>query len=92
MNYKEFLEFHQLEDIDSSLMKYLTYGGLPQLYRIGIENQDLAQDYLHNIDNTIILKDVIAREQIRNVPFLENLISFISDSTGKIISASSISK
>ena len=92
LNYKEFLEFHQLEDIDSSLMKYLTYGGLPQLYRIGIENQDLAQDYLHNIYNTIILKDVIAREQIRNVPFLENLISFISDSTGKIISASSISK
>ena len=91
LNYKEFLEFHQLEDIDSSLMKYLTYGGLPQLYRIGIENQDLAQDYLHNIYNTIILKDVIAREQIRNVPFLENLISFISDSTGKIISASSIS-
>lgn len=92
LNYKEFQEFHQLEDIDSSLMKYLTYGGLPQLYRIGIENQDLAQDYLHNIYNTIILKDVIAREQIRNVPFLENLISFISDSTGKIISASSISK
>lgn len=92
LNYKEFLEFHQLEDTDSSLMKYLTYGGLPQLYRIGIENQDLAQDYLHNIYNTIILKDVIAREQIRNVPFLENLISFISDSTGKIISASSISK
>ena len=92
LNYKEFLEFHQLEDIDSSLMKYLTYGGLPQLYRIGLENQDLAQDYLHNIYNTIILKDVIAREQIRNVPFLENLISFISDSTGKIISASSISK
>lgn len=92
LNYKEFLEFHQLEDTDSSLMKYLTYGGLPQLYRIGIENQDLAQDYLHNIYNTIILKDVIAREQIRNVPFLENLISFISDSTGKIISASSIGK
>ncbi len=92
LNYKEFLKFHQLEDIDPSLMKYLTYGGLPQLYRIGIENQDLAQDYLHNIYNTIVLKDVIAREQIRNVPFLENLISFISDSAGKIISASSISK
>lgn len=73
-------------------MKYLTYGGLPQLYRIGIENQDLALDYLHNIYNTIILKDVISREQIRNVPFLENLISFVSDNVGKLISSSSISK
>jgi len=92
LNYKEFLEFHQLEDSDASLLKYMTYGGLPQLYRIGIENKDLAQDYLHNIYNTIILKDVISREQIRNVPFLENLISFVSDNIGKLISASSISK
>lgn len=92
LNYEEFLQFHQLDDNDASLMKYLTYGGLPQLYRIGIENQDMALDYLHNIYNTIVLKDVISREQIRNVPFLENLISFVSDNTGKLISASSISK
>lgn len=92
LSYIEFLEFHRLDDNDDSLLKYLTYGGLPQLYRIGIENQDLALDYLHNIYNTIILKDVISREQIRNVPFLENLISFVSDNIGKLISASSISK
>lgn len=92
LSYIEFLEFHRLDDSDDSLLKYLTYGGLPQLYRIGIENQDLALDYLHNIYNTIILKDVISREQIRNVPFLENLISFVSDNIGKLISASSISK
>lgn len=92
LSYEEFLEFHQLEDNDASLMKYMTYGGLPQLYRIGLEDKDLALDYLHNIYNTIILKDVIAREQIRNVPFLENLISFVSDNIGKLISATSISK
>lgn len=92
LSYIEFLEFHRLDDSDDSLLKYLTYGGLPQLYRIGIENQDLALDYLHNIYNTIILKDVISREQIRNVPFLENLIAFVSDNIGKLISASSISK
>lgn len=92
LSYEEFLEFHQLEDTDQSLMKYMAYGGLPQLYRIGLDDRDLALDYLHNIYNTIILKDVIAREQIRNVPFLENLIYFVSDNIGKLISASSISK
>ncbi len=92
LSYEEFLEFHQLEDNDQSLMKYMTYGGLPQLYRIGLDDRDLALDYLHNIYNTIMLKDVIAREQIRNVPFLENLIYFVSDNIGKLISASSISK
>lgn len=92
LSYEEFLEFHQLSDEDSSLMKYITFGGLPQLYRIGIDDQELALDYLHTIYNTIILKDVISREQIRNIPFLENLITFISDNTGKLISASNISK
>lgn len=62
------------------------------MYRIGLDDRDLALDYLHNIYNTIMLKDVIAREQIRNVPFLENLIYFVSDNIGKLISASSISK
>ncbi len=92
LTYEEFLLFHQMEDNDTSLMSYLTYGGLPQLCHIGLEHPELALDYLQNIYNTIVLKDVITREQIRNVTFLKNLISFISDNVGKLVSASAISK
>lgn len=90
LDYAEFLEFHQLPDNDQSLISYLTNGGMPQLYRIGLDEKDLVSDYLHNVYNTIILKDIVEREDIRNVPLLKNLVRFISDNVGKPISATNI--
>ena len=66
LDYTEFLKFHQLPDNDQSLISYLTYGGMPQLYRIGLQEEDLVNDYLQNVYNTIILKDIVEREDIRN--------------------------
>lgn len=45
-----------------------------------------------DIFHTVLLKDVIMRNRIRNVPFLENLVRFLADNTGKLISANSIAK
>ncbi|MDE6271422.1 MAG: ATP-binding protein [Muribaculaceae bacterium] len=92
LSYREFLTFHNLEDSDSSLQKYLEFGGLPHLYRLGLENEDMVWEYIRNIYNTIVLKDVVQREAIRNVTLFENLMSFVSDNTGQIVSATSLSK
>ena len=92
LSYKEFLSFHNLEDSPSSLDKYLSFGGLPHLYRLGLENEDMVWEYIHNIYNTIVLKDVVEREGLRNVTLFENIMSFISDNTGQLVSATSISK
>ena len=91
LSYNEFLEFHQLSDNDEALALYIQYGGLPALAKIGLEEDD-AREYQMDIYHTVLLKDVIMRNQIRNVPFLENLVRFLADNTGKLISANSISK
>lgn len=91
LSYKEFLQFHNLQDSDDALAKYIQFGGLPGLVKIGLDEDD-ASEYQKDVLNTVLLKDVISRNNIRNVPFLERLISFIADNIGKIISASSISK
>lgn len=91
LSYTEFLTFHQLQDNDSSLSLYLQYGGLPGLARIGLDEDD-AREYQMDIYHTVLLKDVIMRNKIRNVPFLENLVRFLADNTGKLISANSIAK
>lgn len=91
LSYQEFLTFHQLEDSDDSLRRYIQYGGLPGLAKIGLNLQD-AGDYQHDVYNTVLLKDIILRNQIRNVPFLENLVRFLADNTGKIISSNNIAK
>ncbi len=91
LSYIEFLQFHSLPDGEEALKQYIQYGGMPGLRRIGLED-DEAREYLKDIYHTVLLKDVIMRNEIRNVPFLENLVFFLADNTGKPISASNISK
>ena len=91
LSYNEFLEFHNLPDNDESLSLYIQYGGMPGLAKIGLEEDD-AREYQTDIYHTVLLKDVIMRNQIRNVPFLENLVRFLADNIGKLISANSIAK
>lgn len=90
LSYVEFLEFHQLDDSDRALMLFLQSGGLPQLRLFGFENQDLIDDYLNNVFNTIVLRDVIEREKVRNISLLRTLVKFLADNVGKVFSARSV--
>jgi len=91
LSYLEFLQFHQLEKSLDSLLLYLKYGGMPFLPNIGLK-EDLPYEYLRNVYSTILLKDVVARENIRNISFLENLVTYLADNTGSLFSAANISK
>ena len=91
LSYEEFMLFHQLTDSDETLTKYIQFGGLPGLVKMGLDEQD-AREYQLDVYHTVLLKDVIMRNKIRNVPFLENLVRFLADNSGKIISANSIAK
>ncbi len=64
---------------------------MPYLVHTGLE-PDVVFEYLKNVNSTILLKDVVARENIRNVSFLENLTAFLADNTGSLLSAFNISK
>jgi uncharacterized protein len=90
LSFSEFLIFHKIEDTAENLGKYLKYGGLPNLMVFPMTDQ-VVFDYLKSINATVLLKDVVARYNIRNVNFLENLIRFLADSTGSLISTKRIS-
>lgn len=92
LSYTEFLEFHGLDDSDDSLTDYLRVGGLPGLRLYDIKDEIHVRDYLQGVYNTIMMRDVVTREKIRNVPFIENLSRFIADNDGKLISTGSIVK
>ncbi|MCR5453968.1 MAG: hypothetical protein K6F33_03160, partial [Bacteroidales bacterium] len=57
-----------------------------------LANDELIYSYLHDVFNTIVLKDIVERQEIRNVIVLNNLVTFIANNIGKLISANSISK
>jgi hypothetical protein len=91
LSYPEFLDFHHLTSSIQNLRNYLIFGGLPYLCNLPLQ-QDVVFEYLRNVYSTIILKDVVKREGIRNVDFLEALASYTADNVGNVFSANNISK
>ena len=68
--------------------EYKEYGGLPYLQQLNKGKMD----YINNVYDSILLKDVVRRYDIRDLDFLERLIYFLIDNMGHMFSANSISK
>ena len=92
LSYQEFMMFHNLDDSDDTLWKYLNYGGLPGLKQIGIDDEEFVWDYIKGVHSTVVLKDIIERQNIRNVTFLNTLLRYFADTIGKLSSLNNISK
>jgi predicted AAA+ superfamily ATPase len=90
LSYLEYLDFHNLKDDDDSLLSYLKYGGMPHLINIR-NDENVYFEYLQNIFDSIVLRDVVERYKIRNIQFLNDLINFISDNVGSLLTAKNIS-
>lgn len=90
LSYLEFLDFQQLENTNASLNLYLKYGGLPFLKHLVLEDE-IVYDYLKGVYNTVVYRDVIMRNEVRNSAFLENLVVFLADNIGQLFSAKKIS-
>ena len=91
LSFTEFLEFHNKKRDKKSLIEYLQYGGMPYLINLP-QKPELWNEYLRNIYNTILFRDIITQHEIRDVSFLENLVRFIADNLGSLVSASNIGK
>ncbi len=90
LSYPEFLAFHELTESEASLYKYLKYGGLPYLIHLELKDE-IVFEYLKNIYQSIVYRDIINRYAIRNVNFLEQLVLFLAAYTGSLFSAKKIS-
>lgn len=91
LTYNEFLQFHKLEDSSDSFTKFYKFGGLPYLVNLPFDEL-LVSNYLRSIYDTIILKDVVNRYNIRNVRQLQDLTVYLADTIGNLFSANKISE
>ena len=87
MTYQETKEVIQNSHL--SFLEYLQYGWLPEVYFQ--KDEDVKFSYLQSVYHTIILKDVISRNQIKNLHFFSLLYKYIFKSIGNIFSAKNIS-
>ena len=77
-------------DPASEFRNYIELGGMPFLANFGREKEASLQ-YLRDIYNSVILKDVVKRNNIRDVDILERIITYVTANIGHVFSAKSIS-
>jgi predicted AAA+ superfamily ATPase len=70
---------------------YVRYGGMPFLTSVGFESA-ICKNYLQDVFNSVMLKDIVKRYNIRDVDLLERIILYTLANVGKVFSATSISK
>ena len=92
LSFKEFLVFNHYDEtnLDEKFNDYLKYGGLPAITLIK-GNDELILSYLNDIYNTIVKKDIIDRNNIKDVALLENIIKYLFSNVGSPISSNKIS-
>jgi predicted AAA+ superfamily ATPase len=92
--FSEFLQFRKVTDrqidIQEEFTIFLKYGGFPGLHHMQLEDTIIRQ-YLQSIYNSVLLKDVIVRNKIRDAAMLDNISKYLIDNSGKITSAKGIS-
>ena len=94
-SFSEFLElYHSVEsDISESevFQKYLIMGGMPYLSNLNYMEAP-CRLYLTDLFNSVQLKDIIQRNNIRDVDLLQRIISYVISNVGNTFSATSIHK
>ena len=76
--------------INEKFASFLRYGGLPGIHQMKWEERNINQ-YLIDIFNSVLLKDVIARNSIRDTALLERVTLYVMDNIGNTFSAKAIS-
>lgn len=67
---------------------YLQKGGFP--YAATVTDDWVRYEYLRGVYNTVLLKDVVARKRVSDVPMLEAVVRFLLDNIGNIVSVKKI--
>ncbi len=91
-SFKEFLSeypFKNNEDKYDKFDKYLKFGGMPMLVNMN-DNEELMTNYLNDIKEVVLKKDVINRNNIKDVVFLDNLIQYMSTCIGNLTTPNAI--
>lgn len=90
LSFKEFVSSRQNMNVADNFSRYLEFGSFPFIRQI--ENDELSvKNYLSDILNSIVVKDVLIREKINDTSNLLKILRFLFDTVGNLISIKKIS-
>lgn len=87
-SYNEFVEIKCLQKSKSAFLDYLQTGGMPELFRL--PDDESKRQYLSAVYDTVLLRDVVERHQVRDVALLKDVFSFIVNNVGNLLSVANL--
>ena len=94
-SFSEFLAlYHSIEpdaDTRTCFDRYLTFGGMPYLANLRFD-ETACRQYLRDLFNSVELKDIVKRNNVRDVDMLERIIAYVTANIGTTFSSTAISK
>lgn len=88
-SFKEFCRVSDLNELKNYQL-YIENGGFPYLINLN-KDKELIRNYLDGIYNTVLMKDVVYRNNIKDVMILESVTKFLFDNIGQLVSTNKIS-
>ena len=88
LSFSEYLKLDEIHDVRQAWNKYFENGGFP--YATQINDDDIRKDYLMGIYNTVLLKDIVARNKVQDITLLESVVKFLFENIGNIVSPKKI--
>ncbi len=82
--------YNNEKNTDRLFRQYINASSFPEAVTLAQHHENLANDYLQSIYDTVITKDIAQRYKLRNLHNLHRVISFVFDSVGSYISPTNI--
>ena len=89
-SFKEFIKYYNYKKIDEAFDKYVLEGGMSGSY-LYKQNEE-KYEYLKDVYNTLIVRDITTKYKIRNTKLLDELNDFLMDNISNLISSRSIAR
>lgn len=88
-SFREYMKYFPSENIYGSLTSYMTEGGMAGSYLY--KNSTQKYRYINTeVLNALIVRDIVKKYKIRNEPLMQQLIDFLMDNIGNIVSIRAI--
>lgn len=89
-SFREFMQYFDLTDRYAAFHRYIQEGGMSGSYLY--KNPEARYDYIADVFDTLIVRDIQKKYNIRNMPLMEQLCDFLIDNISNLTSARSVVK
>ena len=87
-SFGEFMQYYELTDQYAAFTRYIQEGGMSGSYLY--KTPEAKYDYISDVFNTLIVRDIQKKYKIRNMPLMERLCDFLIDNISNLTSTRSV--